>query len=89
MKVDDEFDMAFAAAKLRARYLPAMKRAGVSGLLSVMRNAPELRVQAAACLDENWGTVREVCPAEAPRIRAEIALIAGPYLLARLAARGA
>jgi len=82
-------NMASAAAKLRAQYLPAMKRAGVAGLLDVMRNEPGLRVQAAACLDEHRDAVREVRPAEAPRILAEVALIVGPYMLARLAARAA
>jgi len=87
MNEGDEFDMASAAAELPALHLPAMKRAGVTGLLDVMRNAPGLRVQAAACLDEHRDAVREVRPAEAPRILAEVALIVGPYMLARIAAR--
>jgi len=87
MNQGNEFVMASAAAKLRTQYLPAMKLAGVKGAVDVMRGDSEYRVQAAALLDEHMDLVREVRPAEARRIRAEVALIVGPYMLARLAAR--
>jgi hypothetical protein len=90
MNADTRFDAAPAAVALAALdWRPAMRRAAVTGLLDLMRKAPGLRVQAAALLDEYWDVVREVRPMEAGRIRHEVALIVGPYLLARLEARAA